>query len=290
MPATERTPPHTESRLAFFLKKYSPIPNGFIDDMFALYNQDTLQTDCVVDIDAVAKWLGVRKDSLMVTLRTSYKQGVDFTVDRVRNPNAVVGAKYGINSYKRTLVTPDCFKRLCMRSHGKMAEHVRTYFIQVENLVVKYRQQLLDGMQKDMERIESAARARGSPKASAPLEGYIYVLRASEKHDSVFKIGRTRDLSRRLREHSAALADVLEVVYVFKTDDVKAVETCVKGWLRERQWKRASCNEVYKADLEMVKQVIQGCDAVGGCLKHTLIKTKNSPRMTGGFFIAVSKG
>ena len=150
-------------------------------------------------------------------------------------------------------------------------------------------------MQKDIERLDSARRVRGRQRAVAPLEGYIYVLRASEKHDSVFKIGRTRDLARRLREHSAALADILEVVFVFKTDDVKAVETCVKGWLRERQWERSSCKEVFKADLEMVKQVIQGCDAVGGRIKHTLSSRPAKPsstshRMAGGYYIAVSPG
>jgi hypothetical protein len=45
--------------LVSFLKKLSPIPNAFIDDMFALYDPDTAQTDFAVDLDAVAKWLMV---------------------------------------------------------------------------------------------------------------------------------------------------------------------------------------------------------------------------------------
>jgi hypothetical protein len=34
-----------------------------IDDMFAMYNPDTIQTDMAINLDAVAKWLGVRTDT-----------------------------------------------------------------------------------------------------------------------------------------------------------------------------------------------------------------------------------
>lgn len=248
--------------LASFLKRVSPIPNKFIDDMFSLYHPDTAQTDFAVDLSPVATWLGVRKDALMRTLRSSYTVDVDYSVTRMPNPKSQ--SKYGRNAYKHVLLTPDCFKRLCMRSRGKTAEDVRTYFIQVEALVVKYRRQMVEGMQQEISRLESGQHARSMPKTER-REGYIYVLRASQKYDSVIKIGRTRDLMRRLREHAAALADDPEVVFLFRTDDAAAVETCVKGWLSDRRWKGVASRyrEVYKADHEMVKQLIHGCDLAG---------------------------
>jgi phage anti-repressor protein len=122
------------SELATFLKKLSPIPNSFIDDMFELYDPDTAQTDFAVNVEAVAKWLGVHKRTLLKTLRASYSLGIDYIVSG--KPNPKLEGKYGRNSYKEVLLTPDCFKRLCMRSKGRTAEDVRTYFIQVEALVV----------------------------------------------------------------------------------------------------------------------------------------------------------
>lgn len=83
--------------LVQFLKKYSPIPNAFIDDMFELYNPDTAQTDLVVNLDAVAKWLQVPKFKLMTTLRASYKEGVEFAVARAPNPQMQSGR--GSNTY-----------------------------------------------------------------------------------------------------------------------------------------------------------------------------------------------
>jgi hypothetical protein len=118
----------SDDALVEFLKQFSSIPNEFIDDLFSFYDPETAQNEPAIDIDAVAKWLQIAKFKLMETLRTSYKLGIDFTVTKMRNPRSTV-SKYGANSYKQVLLTPDCFKRMCMRSKGKMAEDVRTYFI-----------------------------------------------------------------------------------------------------------------------------------------------------------------
>ena len=64
-------------------------------------------------------------------------------------------------------------------------------------------------------------------------KGYIYVIKASEEKDSVYKIGRTIDLKTRLRNHNAAHANDLEVMYRYRTDDVVAVEGCLKSMLKK---------------------------------------------------------
>jgi hypothetical protein len=135
-------------------------------------------------------------------------------------------------------------------------------------------------MRQDIARLESGKTARGLPKATTPdRAGYVYVLRASPKYDTIVKIGRTRDIVRRLREHTAALADDPEVLYVFKTNNADAVESCLKGWLRDRRWSRGRYKEVYKADLDIVKQLVHGCDLAG--------KVKHVPRTGNNKFAAV---
>lgn len=265
-----------------FLKKFSSVPNTFIDEMFALYDPDTSQTDFVVDIEAVATWLKTTKRGMVKTLRESYKRGIDYEVSSAPAPN--VSGKYGRNAYKRVMLTPDCFKRLCMRSRGKTAEDVRSYFIAVETLVTKYRTQMADGMAQQIRELESGRHARGLERASgAERSGYIYVLRASARYDTIVKIGRTKDLARRLREHGAALAEDPEVLLVYHTEDVDAVETCIKGWLKTRQWPRARYKEVYKADMNMVKEVVHKCGAVGAVLKRRPVPRRpQSRRLDGG--------
>lgn len=276
-----------------FLKKFSSVPNTFIDEMFALYDPDTSQTDFVVNLEAVATWLKTTKRGMVKTLRESYKEGIDYEVSSAPAPH--VSGKYGRNAYKLVMLTPDCFKRLCMRSRGETAEDVRSYFIAVETLVTKYRTQMADGMAQQIRELESGRHARGLERASgADRSGYIYVLRASARYDTVVKIGRTKDLARRLREHGAALADDPEVLLVYHTEDAEAVETCIKGWLKTRQWPRARYKEVYRADVDMVKQLVHKCGSAGAVLKRRPVPRHPKGRLAGGgaagdLFIMLSK-
>jgi hypothetical protein len=44
-----------------FLKKFSGVSAKFIDDFFTLYDNESLPTDHVVDIEVVANYLGAKK-------------------------------------------------------------------------------------------------------------------------------------------------------------------------------------------------------------------------------------
>ena len=56
-----------------YLKVYSSINTKFIDDFFSLYKIDTVDTDFVIDLDTVVKWLNSYKRNLKTTLSDSYK-------------------------------------------------------------------------------------------------------------------------------------------------------------------------------------------------------------------------
>lgn len=128
------------------------------------------------------------------------------------------------------MLTPDCFKRLCMRSRAKRAEKVRTYFIELESLLVRYRTTLLKGMNQEIKELEQSVKPN-DPQDSA---GYIYVIKTNPERDSVYKIGRTADLNKRL---ATGTIDGVELVYKFRTDNHKATEACVKAMLKENQYK-----------------------------------------------------
>ena len=149
-----------------------------------------------------------------------------------------------------------------MRSRGRKAEDVRSYFIQLEGLVLKYKDQLMAGMQVEIDRLE---RRRVVRPGRAPSGGYIYIVRASERLDSVYKIGRTVDLRRRLREHETSRADDLEVMFVFRVADVEAVEGCIKGVLTKKRYR--PYKEVFKLDIDVLKSIVHGCDELQGMLK-----------------------
>ncbi len=184
------------------------IPNDFIDDLFQFYNDGTLQTDFVVDLDAVAKWFGTPKHILLKTLRNSknFKENIDYKhFANVKNPYQKDPRS---NNYKHVRLTPDCFKQMAMVSRAKNSHMVRAYFIEIENLFIMYRRQTMMGIQLELEQMARNQK----PLNAEPKAGYVYVIRASENKDSVYKIGRTKDLHTRLRSHQSALADDLSIV------------------------------------------------------------------------------
>jgi phage anti-repressor protein/predicted GIY-YIG superfamily endonuclease len=232
---------------------------------------DNLSTDPVIDLGMVAKWLKSSKFILSRTLRESYKKDIDYTITTAPNPNR---KKYG-NNYKRILVTPDAFKNICMLSRSTNAQKVRDYFIDVENTFQRYRNEINAVLTADLRRMENNQRPlpSGGP-------GWIYIIKASEGKDSVYKLGRTKDLKRRMQEHNSSHADDVEIVFQYRTDNVEAVETCTKAWLKELKYRKFK--EVYQVDESIIRQIINKCIEVGATKEYAL---KKKSKLNGGYYM-----
>lgn len=164
-----------------------------------------------------SKWLGVQKFKLVQTLRRSYIEDVDYTItpDTIRK-------RYGGNRHNTVLVSPDCFKRMCMRTASARGELVRTYFLAIEDLLRKYTGQLIDGIKADVVRLRKS-RKKPSMKLSA---GYIYVIRATDsiEGENLYKVGRSEDLLKRLRTYRTGRLTNVDVLFKYRTENLKEVE------------------------------------------------------------------
>jgi phage anti-repressor protein len=258
-----------------YIKKFTSVPVDFIDEFFALYTTRdgvVLQTDFVIRLETVAKWLKAQKYILVKTLRKTYREGLDFIVSK---PTDVIKKDPRNNNHKLYLLTPDCFKRLAMMSHSKNAELVRSYFIEVEGLFLRYKDEVLLGMQAQLESKKKMSRVE-------PKQGYVYIVRASEKHDGLYKIGRSQDLLQRIKNYNTGRVEDVEVLYVFKTEDTKGTEGCVKTFLKQFQLKKYK--EVYQANLTMIKELMRECGKIGNKLQWT----KRKSEMSGGYYVVVA--
>ena len=61
-------------------------------------------------------------------------------------------AKHGDHNKKLVLLTPDCFKMLCMRSKTKKADKVREYYIEIEKLIDKYKDIIIEENNKKIQK------------------------------------------------------------------------------------------------------------------------------------------
>ena len=260
-----------------FVKKLSSVPDKFIDELFEFYKPETLQTDFVLLLDIVAKWLKTPKYKLVLTLRRSYKENIDFSITKVTNtdknsPHA--------NNRKSYMLTPDCFKRLSMLSRSKNAEMLRTYFIEIESLFLKYKDETMKGMEESIKRLE-----RNQKGKQVPLkQGYIYIIKTP---DNMYKLGRTKDLVQRLKAYKTGLADDPDVIYLYKTEDLVTVESCVKNMLKKKQYRKYK--EVYQADPELIKYFIENCGAMAENGAKLEYKLSGNSKIKGGYYFVITQ-
>jgi len=260
-----------------FVTLTTNVPNGFVNDLYQFYNEDTLQTDFVIDLEILSKWLSTPRKELIRTLQRSYVIDIDYIKHKTRNP---VHKKYGSNYYMKYMVTPDCFKRMCMLTKSANGDMIRRYFIEIENAYIKYRHQTLKGIEEEMKIMQNN---KTLLKDKVNGSGYIYILKASKDKDSVYKIGRTLNIHSRIRQYNTGKAEDIEVVYVYQTDYVKEVENCLKSWLKSKQYKKYK--EIYQVDVEVIKQIITTCDGIGKGLK--IYRKRGKPKMDGGWYVHI---
>ena len=252
------------------VKLFTNVPAKFVDDFFSLYDRDTGQGEFVIDLSRLAKWLKVEKNVLRKTLVHSYKTGVDYIESKVPQEN--------VPHRSIVMITPDCMKRVCMRSRSLKAESVRTYFIEIEEFIVTYNDQIVDGIMRDVEKV--ALYNMKHPSKDGP--GYMYIFQAAK---NLIKLGYTEDLKRRIIAYNTGRAKDIEMLYVYRVERRKEVERCVKGFLEGKRFKKR--REIYHIDWQVVQKLIQGCAAMSMKLHHKG-KGASSPKETDAYYMVIA--
>ena len=245
-----------------FLKKYSSISNIFLDDFFSLYDSDTSENDFVIDLKNVAKWLKVNIRVLRETLKKSYKKDIDYK----DSSNKIKKQGSGGHTLKNTLLTPNCFKKICQLTKSKKGNEVREYFIQVEETLFKYKDYIIQGLQDKIKKLEHNQKPKVYPK-----RGVIYVFETpNTPQNSLYKIGKTQDLKQRLKSHQSPLSHDINVLYYFETEDITSVEKCAKTFMKKYQYRKYK--EVYQVNIEIIKKVISKCGNISEFINLQNIK------------------
>ena len=241
------------------IKVFTKIPSDFVDDFYSIIEKNT--TDYPINVDIVCKWLQITKKQFLRTLHNSYKINEDYTEEY----NTITTTKG--HNYKKIMLSIDCFKRLCMRSKSIKSEEVRTYFIELDNFISHYSDQISDGIIKDIEKV--AKKVKEYPNKDGP--GYIYAIRASNEKSGLIKIGYASDLIQRLRVYDVGRAEDVELLYAFRTTYRKKVENCLKNLMEAKRFKKRK--EIYEVDLDIIKKLITGCDKLS--IDATQVKKKS---------------
>ena len=235
-----------------FLKKYSTIPNQFLDDFYKIFNHINLNSNEInIDLDNVIKWLNIQKHGAKTTLLKSYKKNIDYQIKKVIKKKGTGGQKREIIT-----ITVNCFKKICQLTKSKKGNEVREYFIQVESLLNKYKDYIIEGMQEKIIKLEKNQKPKINPE-----KGVIYIFKTPNSiENSLYKIGRSKDLKKRLQSHQSPLSHDIDILFYYESDNIIEIENCIKTLIKKYQYRKYK--EVYKINIDIIKSLINQCDFI----------------------------
>jgi hypothetical protein len=202
-------------------------------------------------------------------LTNSYSKNIDYKVKK--------GKSTGGRPSEIIMLTPDCFKRLTMSSKTKKSEEVRTYFIELEKHIDKYKNYIIDGLNKKIDILENNQKPKIESKS-----GVIYVLKSNKDIDGIYRIGRTKKFKERKNVHDSSHPDDMEIIFIYETKNIEEVENCLKAILKSTQYRKRK--EFYQIDENILKELIDGCDKMTLKVK----KTNKKIKQFGGMFLMIN--
>ena len=235
-----------------FIKKYSHLPQNFIRDFYNIAKEDYDDKEPLINFDIVCKWLNVKKGNLKRTLIKNFVVDFDYTIYIKK----IIKSDGGATRKEIINISPDCFKILCMLSQTEKAKGVRLYFLELEKLVKRYHKEIHEKILKEFELVKKNQKPLTEEKRI--IKGKVYVVQAQNTEMTLNKIGKSKDLKKRLKGYNTGNANDIEPLFELEVDDIRGVENCVKKYAKKYQYRKYK--EVYEASVEMLGKIMENCN------------------------------
>jgi phage anti-repressor protein len=251
-----------------FLKRFSTLPHKFISDFYVIAKEEYSENEIIINFDKICNWLNVQKGHLKEILIKHFEENYDYTIEKKQKKQK---NSTGRTTYHEILITPNCFKELCMISLTPKAKEVRKYFIEMEKLIKRYYEKIQDKMYEEMKLIKYNQKPKTKIKG-----GIIYILRALNTKLDYFKIGKTKDLGDRLQKYNTGNANDIKLEFIIPVKDIDAAENCIKGSAKKFQYRHKK--EVYEIDLNVLKDLVENCAEITDKLQKYYEKKTTSTK------------
>jgi phage anti-repressor protein len=279
-----------------FILKRSTISKKFLNDFFNITGERYRDNVVSIKFEIIVKWLEVEKKNLKRLLVDNFKKDVDYTEEKVKVMNK---NNRGANFVSKILITPDCFKDICMLSQTAKAKEVRIYYKTVEKLLMDYYEDIQNILQKELGLLKQNQKSKDTP-----IGGHVYILQAQNTtQKNMFKVGNSEDLKKRLKTYNSGNANDIKPLFIMKVRDIKGVESCIKNIAKQYQYRKNK--EVYNIDFRMLQSMYKNCKDFMDCANDMYNKDpkefkdnlyivkkdfkKNKKSQNGGFYMIIDK-
>ena len=234
-----------------FINKYSFVNSKFVKDFYNIIKEDYIEryNEFLIDSEILRKWLQIANRRIFNdTIKRSYKKNIDYKIEKVKKSEGSGGQNYEVIT-----LTPEAAKKICLSTNSKMGGLVQQYFLDLEVALYKYKNYIIEGMNKKIQQLENNQK----PKINANKK-IIYIFRALNTELTLYKIGKTINSKTRFSKHNSPMANDLEVLFQYETDNIDQVELCIKAYMKKAQYRKYK--EIYRVDLDIIKKTIKNCD------------------------------
>lgn len=135
------------------IKEFTSEEQIIFIDHFKLYLNYDQDNDFIIDLDKTLEYIEYNeKDKAKKLLLKYCNKNEDFKI--ISNENIINKGGSGLNK-ETILMTPNCFKYLCMRANTNKAQKIRKYYIKMETLYFKLIQEELNNIKELQDKLIS---------------------------------------------------------------------------------------------------------------------------------------
>ena len=229
----------TDNIFVTLLKKHTDIDTSFIDTFFKQFRIGGELEFNIKDKD-IATYVNVDVRTLRERLRNKYSKNKNF----IKNVDYII-AKSGRGNTRTYMVNYQCFERLAMSGESSKSETVRMYFIKMREFLTEHQHTIYQAI----ENTSDIARYSGFEA--------IYFFAIDARHPNMFKVGRTTDIVKRLRNYNVGRIKEIDLKYFAVVKNAIVIEKCLKHKLHNHQVFEGK--EIYEVNPNVLKKVIDEC-------------------------------
>jgi hypothetical protein len=230
---------NNNSNFINLLKKYTIIDKKFINTFFKKFKVGEELDFHIKDID-VAKYLGVELNTIRRRLNNTFYKNINF-IEKVDYIKRKTGKTDGLTY----MVNYQCFERLAMGGDSEESESVRMYFVKLREFITENQKLIY----QSMENYEDL-------KKYSYFET-IYFFAVDDRKQNIFKIGRTIDIVKRLRNYNVGRIKEVDLKYLALVKNPLLIENCMK--LQLKKYKLYENKEIYTIEPNKIKKIINDC-------------------------------
>jgi phage anti-repressor protein len=234
-----------------FILKYSSINSKFLEDFYKIIREDYIEKyyEFLIDSEILRKWLQINsRRAFNDTIKRSYKKNIDYTIEKIKKS---IGS--GGQNFEVITLTPEAAKKICLSTNSKIGRQVQQYFLDLEVVLYKYKNYIIAGMNEKIKQLENNQKSKINP-----TKGIIYIFKALNTNLTLHKLGKTINSKIRFKAHNSPMANDINVLFQYETDNIDQVESCVKALMKKSQYRKYK--EVYQVDLDILRKTILDCD------------------------------